>query len=335
MFYVLPGDPSIIMLDKMEDKEQIEQIRKKYAFDKPIYIQYLYYINDISILSIHENEQKDKYNYLDENKYNYASLLTLGNKTVVIKIPYLRNSYSKKGKRVVDVIIETLPNTIILATSSILVTIMLGIPMGIIAAIKKDKFLDSLISIISVMGVSLPSFLSSIIISWFFGYYISSYTGLSMTGGIYTIDDYGESYSIDIKNIILPSLALGIRPIAVLVQITRNGLIDIYHKDYMLTAYAKGIRGRVVLFKHAFINVLNPIITSMSGWFVSMLSGTIFVEYIFGWNGLGKELVDALNNLDINLLMGIVLTLSFIFVFTNVFIDFMCKVIDPRIMNNK
>ena len=167
--------------------------------------------------------------------------------------------------------------------------------------------------------------------AWLFGFVLQKYTGLAMTGSLFEVDDYGTGEQIVWKNLILPALTLGIRPLAVVTQLTRNSVLDVLKEDYIRTARAKGLSTYRILFFHALPNALNPVVTSMSGWFASMLAGAVFVEYIFGWNGLGKEIVNALNYLDLPLVMGAVLTLSICFVLITIVTDIIYYLLDPRI----
>ena len=141
----------------------------------------------------------------------------------------------------------------------------------------------------------------------------------------------GERLQLLWKNIILPSVVLGIRPLAVIIQLLRSNLLEVLSEDYIRTAYAKGLSRNQVVFKHALKNSLNPVITAISGWFASLLAGSIFVEYIFGWKGLGKEIVEALNQLDIPVVMGAVLTIAFFFIIINIVVDLIYAYLDPRI----
>src|SRR6056300_373440 len=183
--------------------------------------------------------------------------------------------------------------------------------------------------------MSVPSFFSAILFSWLFGYVLHEFTGLNMTGSLYELDDYGEENRLQWKNLILPSIVLGIRPLAVIIQLTRSNLLEVLSQDYIRTAYAKGLSQYQVIFKHALKNAINPVVTAISGWFASMLAGAIFVEYIFGWKGLGKEIVEALNQLDIPVVMGSVLTIAFFFIIINIVVDFIYAYLDPRINNLK
>jgi len=330
LFNVLPGDPARMMLDQREDTEQLQNIRKKYGFDQPLTTQYLYYLNDLSPISIHSNNP-DNYTFLDPDKYTYTKLFSVGNETVVLKYPYLRKSFQKNDKKVSEVIAETLPNTAILAVSAITIAIVVGVFFGILSAIYKDTFFDRFIAVISTLGMSVPSFFSAILAAWLFGFVLHKYTNLNMTGSLYEVDDFGEHIYIQWKNLILPAIVLGIRPLAVVIQLTRNSLLEVLNQDYIRTAKAKGLSTYKIMKTHALKNALNPVVTAVSGWFASMLAGAVFVEYIFNWNGLGKEIVNALNTLDLPVIMGSVLIIATMFILINILVDILYGVLDPRI----
>lgn len=319
-----------MMLGQNEDSEQLAIVKKKYGFDKPLATQYAYYLNDLSVLSFHSNTQED-YTYLQDNKYTALQLFTVGNITTVLKYPYLRESFTKQGKKVSTVLGETLPNTFVLAVSAIIIALILGVFLGIISALKKDTFIDSAIQIISTIGMSVPSFFSAILFAWFFGFVLHKYTNLEMTGSLYELDNYGEKVNLKLKNLILPAIVLGIRPLAVVIQLMRNSLLEVFNQDYIRTARAKGLSEFQIIKKHAIKNALNPVVTAISGWFASMLAGAVFVEYIFGWNGLGKEIVNALNTLDLPVIMGSVLIIALLFIIINIFVDIIYAWLDPKV----
>lgn len=327
LFNVL-GDPAQMMLDQNASEAQRLKIQQKYGFDLPLHQQYFYFLNDISPLSIHSNKP-DVLNYFSPEKYNGYSF-ALGGTRLALKWPYLRTSYQRQGKKVSTIIQETLPNTFILALSSISIAVVLGLLLGILAGYYKGSTLDSCLVFFSTLGMSLPSFFSAILFSWIFGHVLSDLTGLDMTGSLYEMDDFGEAQHLQLKNLVLPALVLGIRPIAVIVQLVRSGMIDVLQQEYIKTAYAKGLNAVQVVYRHALKNTLNPVITAVSGWFASMLAGAVFVEYIFGWRGLGKEIVTALNTLDIPVVMGAVLVIASLFVLINILVDFLYIYIDPK-----
>ena len=329
LFTILPGDPARMMLGQNETAEQVAIVKKKYGFDKPMSVQYLRYLNDLSPISFHSKNSED-YTYLS-GKYNATKLFSVGNTTIALKFPYLRESFQKNGKKVSEVIAETLPNTFVLAVSAIVIAMVIGIFLGIISVLFKDGFIDKAVQLISTLGMSVPSFFSAIIFAWIFGFLLHKYTNLNMTGSLYEVDDFGNGKYIQWKNLILPAIVLGIRPLAVVSQLMRNSLLEVLDEDYIRTAKAKGLSFYQIIKRHALKNSLNPVVTAVSGWFASMLAGAVFVEYIFGWNGLGKEIVNALNTLDLPVIMGAVLVIATLFILINIFVDIIYGWLDPKI----
>jgi len=330
LFNVLPGDPAKMMLGQNQTAAQVEAVKKKYGFDKPVITQYFYYLNDLSPLSVHLDVD-GHYTSLGSNKYTARRLFSIGATEVVIKAPYLRESFTKQGKKVTEVIGETLPNTFVLAIAAIVIAVILGVLFGIISALQKDSWVDKTIQVFSTFGMSVPSFFSAILFAWLFGFVLHEFTNLEMTGSLYELDDFGEQMTLQWKNLILPAVVLGIRPLAVIIQLMRNSLLDVLSEDYIRTARAKGLSEFNILWRHAIKNALNPVVTAISGWFASMLAGAVFVEYIFGWNGLGKEIVNALNTLDLPVIMGAVLVVAIIFITINILVDFVYAWLDPRV----
>lgn len=333
LFTILPGDPAQMMLDQNENSQQLEQLKKKYGFDLLVRQQYLYYLNDLSPVSVHPANEEHFAHYRSE-KYGGIVLFSIGRSNWVLKWPYFRTSYQKTGKAVTAILRETLPHTILLAVASISIGVFFGILFGTLAMFYKDRILDRFLLFFSTLGISVPSFFSAILFSWFFGYVLKDYTGLQMTGSLYHLDDYGESYTIQWRNLLLPAIVLGIRPLALVTQLIRSSLLEVWQADYIRTAGSKGLSPLQILWKHALKNALTPVVTATSGWFASLLAGAVFVEYIFGWKGLGREIVAALNGLDIPVIMGAVITIAFIFTLINFCVDWIYVILDPRVRNH-
>ena len=218
-------------------------------------------------------------------------LLPIGSYSLVLKYPYLRTSFKKTGKSVSSIIAATLPNTIILAVSSILIALVIGVVVGLLSAVLKDSLFDRFALFFGVLGMSIPSFFSAIIVAWLFGFVLSDFTGLNMTGSLFTVDDYGRGEYLSLSNLILPAITLGVRPLAVIIQLTRSSVLETLSQDYVRTAFAKGLPFKKVMQKHVSRHSLNPVITAVSAWFVSMLAGPVFVEYLFAWNGIRNAIV--------------------------------------------
>lgn len=332
LFNILPGDPARMMVGQRADEESLRAINRDLGLDKPITTQFIMYVNDLSPLSVHNTEDTEHHLYLDDEKYApYTKLFGVGNDQVLIlKSPYLRRSYQTKRK-VSELLLERLPETAVLAVVSILIGTLLGVLMGVFAAVNRGSRFDNLVLVISVFGISVPSFFAAIIIAWVFGFLLSDYTGLDMWGSLYTLDDYGNGEYLDLKNLILPAATLAIRPLAIVVQLTRSSLLDVFGQDYIRTAKAKGLSFYKIVMKHALKNALNPVITAMSGWFAALMAGSVYIERVFDWKGLGNELYVATIKYDFPIMMGIVLMMASMFVIINILVDITYGFLDPRV----
>jgi peptide/nickel transport system permease protein len=316
------GDPSRLIMGQRADAVTQENIRKDLYLDQPKWKQFLFYLDDVSPVSIHSKEEI-------ENK-KLRGIFIGGNTKLAFKIPYLRRSYQTK-KEVWQVLMEALPGTLLLAIAAMIFAVFFGVFFGVMAAVKKDSWMDTSSVFTSILGISAPSFFMGIIIAYIFGFVLSRYTGLHMAGSWFDLDEITGEKHLTITNLILPAITLGIRPLAIITQLTRSAMLDVLNQDYIRTAYAKGLSKRVVIWKHALRNALNPVITAITGWFAELLAGAFFVEYIFGWKGIGKITVDALEKLDFPVVMGSVLVSSAFFIFINILADLLYGVIDPRV----
>jgi peptide/nickel transport system permease protein len=201
----------------------------------------------------------------------------------------------------------------------------------VLSAINKDTWFDKIAMVLSVSGMALPSFFAAIIFAWVFAFLLAPYTGLSMFGSMYSVDDLGRGEFLNLRNLILPAIVLGIRPLGVVVELTRSSMLDVLSQDYIRTAKAKGLNKFTILAKHSLRNALNPVVTAISGWLASLMAGAVFVEYIFDWKGVGVAIVDALNKYDFPVVMGAVIFISIILVIINIIVDIIYVFLDPRI----
>ena len=331
LFNILPGDPARMMLGQRADAESIEIINRDLGRDKPVGTQYLNYLNDLLPISLHNNADPDHFFYLNPDKYApYTTLLKIGRTSIVLKAPYLRRSYQSQRK-VSDIIATAFPQTALLAVVALSFALILGILLGVLSAIYKDSWVDRLTLVLSTLGMSLPSFFAAILIAWFFAYVLADWTHLNMFGNLYTVDDYGTGEYLDLKNLILPALTLGIRPLATLTQLTKNSMLEALSQDYIRTARAKGIPERRVIFHHALRNALNPVVTSASGWLAGLLAGAVFVEYVFDWKGMGIVIVDGLDKYDFPVVMGAILFICVLLIVINILTDILYGLLDPRV----
>ncbi len=226
---------------------------------------------------------------------------------------------------------EALPGTLLLAIAAMALAVMLGIPLGVLAAVKQNTWLDTSAVFTSIIGISAPSFFMGIIIAYVFGFILSDWTGLHITGSWFDIDVDTGAKRLTLQNLILPAITLGIRPLAIITQLTRSAMLDVLDQDYIRTAYAKGLSKRTIIWRHGLRNALNPVITAVTGWFAELLAGAFFIEYIFGWKGIGKTTVDALEKLDFPVVMGSVLVSATFFILINILADILYGIVDPRV----
>ena len=323
------ADPARLVVGQTGDKKTLDNIRKELYLDQPKWKQFVLYLNDVSPVSVYtkkEIEDKKLHGFFiggaEPNSYRFG-----------IKVPYLRRSYQTK-KDVIDVLLEALPGTLMLAFAAMLFATIAGIFLGVVAAVKQNTWLDNTSVFTSVIGISAPSFFMAIVIGYVFGIVLHSFTGLPLTGSWFAIDETNGERYLTLQNLILPAITLGIRPLSIITQLTRSSMLDVLNQDYIRTAYAKGLNRSQVVYRHALRNALNPVITAITGWFSELLAGAFFVEYIFGWKGIGKVTVDALEKLDYPVVMGSVLFAASIFVLVNILADVLYGMIDPRIKMN-
>jgi peptide/nickel transport system permease protein len=325
LLFRLLGDPSRMIAGQRSDAGTLASIRKQYHLDDPIGIQYLSYLNDLSPISINGIHHKPS--------VPFTWIIKLKSRGVMIKYPDLGFSFQTR-RPVIYLILERLPGTLILAVSSMVLALGIGIPSGIIAALSFGRWPDRILSVIAMLGVSAPSFVVAIGLIWAFAIYLGSNTGLPMTGFLWEADLWTQGYIWNFSTLILPTLALGLRPLSVILQLTRSSMLEVLTLDYIRTAKAKGVNYFTIIFFHALPNALNPVITAASGWFAALLSGVFFIELLFDWQGLGKLTVGALQQSDFPLLMGCVLTVGIIFMVIQQGTDVLNYALDPRQRKN-
>lgn len=327
LFNIVPGDPVRMMLGQRADEADVQVIREELGLNQSVFKQYTDYLNDLSPISFYRNTTED--NDYDRFKH-YCVVAKVGDVDVLLKTPYLRYSYQSK-RAVGTILSEAFPNTLILAIVAILFALIVGVTIGVMTAVFNTDFLNKLTLFITTIGMSLPSFFAAILVAWLFGYVWESFTGLSMTGNLYSVDDYGNGAFLDLKNLILPAFTLGLRPLAIVVELTRTSLLEALSMDYIRTARAKGLKQWRVVTIHALRNAMTPVVTAISGWFASLLAGAVFVEYVFDWKGIGVIIVDALDTFDFPVIMGAVLLIGFMLIIINIVVDIIYGILDPRV----
>jgi len=322
IIFLAPVDPAQLTFGQRAETGAVAAKRKALGLDQPLYMQLAYYLRDISPINIIPIE------VADQRRYQYLRLLPLGDKSLLLKKPYLRESY-QTGRSVSTILAEAIPKTILLALFAIILACIIGIFLGVVAAVHKNSFTDNLAIVCSVIGYSLPSYVTAIILALIFGFYLGDWTGLNVQGSIIELDDFGDPVYV-FKNLLLPGIALGIRPVAIITLLTRSSMLDVLQMDYMRTAKAKGLQRTRLLLKHGVRNAMNPVATAVTGWFAALLAGAFFVENVFNFKGLGEVTVTALIHFDIPVVMGAVIFTSITFVVINILVDILYAYLDPR-----
>jgi len=281
LFHAIPGDPARMMLGLRPDVTTIEMLREQWGYDKPLVVQYGMFLKR-------------------------AAMGDLGRST-------------NDNRVVLDTILERAPATALLALSSMLFATVIGLPAGILAAVRRNTWLDFTSMLATLAGISIPIFFLAILLGWIFAYELRWFP---VTG---YIGQRGWAA------LVLPSVALGTRPMAILARLTRSSMLEVMRQDYVLTARAKGQREAVVLLKHAFRNAFNPVFTALSGSLAALLVGSFFVEFIFVWPGIGLLAIQAIQTRDLPMIQGTVLFAAFVFVIVNLLADIGYRILDPRV----
>ncbi len=324
LFSVSFPNPENMAVGQRTDLETQNAIKKEFGLDQPRWKQYSLFLADISPISIHKGDPSEL-----RSKYKVILGLDLKGLSILLKQPYLRSSFQSR-ERTELIIARAFKGTFVLALVSIIFAAFIGIFLGVISSLKVNSWLDNTILFLSTLGISIPSFFSAIVLAWLFGFVLHDFTGLQMTGSWQDLDPFeGRFYAW--KNLLLPALALGVRPLSIFVLLTRSSMLETLNKDYIKTALSKGLSYPKILRRHALPNALNPVITAISGWFASLLAGAFFVEYIFNWRGLGKVTIEALEMSDLPVVMGSILFIACIFIGLNIVVDLIYVKLDPRV----
>lgn len=278
MLNVVPGDPVALMMKEHASPDVIARVRAQMHLDDPVIVRYFRFLWDA----------------------------VQGDMGVSIKLK----------RPVTNLIAAAFPNTLILAASAALVSWIIGIPVGILSAVRRDTVLDHLFMGISLLGVSMPIFWSALLFQYVFAMQLK---WLPVAGF------YGFKY------LILPAVVLGWSSAGVIARLTRSSLLDVMRNDYIRTARAKGLRETGVITRHALKNALIPVVTIMAIQVASLLSGAVITEAIFGIPGVGRISVDAIQSRDMPLLQGSVLFATALVILGNLVADLLYAVLDPRI----
>ncbi len=323
IIYLAPVDPTRLTFGQRSDSATVKAKKAELGLDQPLRVQLAMYLNDISPISLYGDFDES------QKKYHYYKVIDFGENGLVVKMPYFRESY-QNGRAVTKILGDAIPKTALLALIAITFATILGISLGVLASLRQNSWVDNLTSVLAIIGYSLPSYVAAMLFALFFGYWLGDLTGLNIQGSVFELDDFGDE-RIVWRNLVLPALALGLRPVAIITLLTRSTMLDVLSMDYVRTAKAKGLSFWRTIIKHALRNALNPVVTAISGWFAALLTGAFFIESVFSYKGLGEVTVNALINFDIPVVLGSVLFTAAIFILINTLADMLYAWIDPRV----
>ena len=274
---MVPGGP--FLSEKSIRPQATAALEAKYGLDKPLFQRYLTYMSD----ALHGD---------------------------------FGDSLKQRGRTVMSIIQMKFPVSARVGGISVLVSLLLGIPLGCIAALKRGKFLDSLISVVATCGIAVPSFVICTLLMYTLGVKLRVLPTMGLNGW---------------KNYIMPVIALSFYPTAYIMRLMRSSMLDVLGQDYMRTAKAKGVAGFWIIFKHALRNAVLPVVTYVGPMLAYTVTGSFVVEKIFVIPGLGGEFIGAISGRDYTLIMGTTIFLATLIIVMNVVVDIVYKLVDPRI----
>lgn len=319
--YLTPVDPTRLTFGQRMDESTVELKRKQLGLDLPFHRQVLKYLGDVSPLVITSADRwSEAYQGI---KFSVGSVL------IGIKKPYLRESY-QSGRSVSSILSQAFPNTLYLSIAALIMALIIGVVLGVSAALFKGTWIDNAVIFFSTLGYSVPSYVTAITLAVIFGYYLRTTTGLNIQGSLFELNDLGDDIVVW-KNLLLPAISLGIRPISIVTQLMRSSMLQVMDEKYVIAARAKGLSNIQLIRGHILKNAMNPVVTALSGWFAALLAGAFFVEFIFNFKGLGFVTVNALLNYDIPVILGALLFTCTLFILINIAVDLLYKILDPRI----
>ena len=277
---LVPGGP--FLSEKAVSPKAMAALEAKYGLDKPLFEQYITYLTD----ALHGD---------------------------------FGDSLKQRGRTVTSIIVTKFPVSARVGGVAVLVALLLGIPLGCIAAMHRGKFLDNLISVISTCGIAVPSFVICTVLMYFLGVHLKILPTYGLTSW---------------KHYVMPVMALSFYPIAYIMRLMRSSMLDVLGQDYMRTCKAKGVSQAVSIFKHALRNAILPVITYVGPMLAYTLTGSFVVEKIFTIPGLGGEFIGSISSRDYTVIMGTTIFLATLLIVMNVIVDIIYKIVDPRIKLN-
>jgi ABC-type dipeptide/oligopeptide/nickel transport system permease component len=307
LMHQVPGGP--FDGEKKLPPEILSNINEKYHLNDPLPVQYLNYMGNIVVPRVYNGELNSG------QKSDYFINVQLGENTYFQWMNF-GPSYKSKSRTVNDIFRDQLPISAQLGVLALLLAIIIGVPLGIIAALRRNTKFDYLAMSVAILGVSVPAIILGPLLVWFFG----------VTLKVLPVSGWGTP-----EQLVMPTFALGFASSALIARLTRASLLEVLHEDYVRTARAKGLSERNVVVIHAMKNALIPVVTIIGPLFAALVTGTFVVETIFGIPGLGRYFIDSISNRDYPVIMGTVLLYAALLVISNLFVDLAYAWLDPRI----
>lgn len=278
MVRLAPGDPAVLLAGEFADQATIERIRERFGLDRSMPEQFAVFVSNLA--------QGD-----------------LGRST-------------RTNRLVTEDLAQFFPNTLELAFGAIIVALVIGIPAGVLSAVKRNSWVDALVTFIALLGVSMPVFWFGLLAILFF----------SVELGWFPVAGRGT-----FSHVVLPAITLGVSSTAIIARMTRSSMLEVLDQDYVRTARAKGLMGRTTIIKHALRNALVPVVTIGGLEFGRLMAGAVLTETVFTWPGVGRLLVDSILARDYPVVQGAVLLIAVSFIIVNLLVDLIYGLIDPRI----
>lgn len=299
LVHLSPGDPVMLLLGEEATPEDYQRLMRVYGFDRPLRVQYFAWVTNA----------------------------LQGDFGVSIR----------QGVPVTTLLFERMGATLELAVVSVLIAVTLGVPLGVLAAVKRQTVLDYGSMVIALVGVSMPGFwLGLVFLSYIainIGFFPMFGRGGSVFVGIWNLITKFDASLLreGIRYILLPAISIGTAMMAIITRLTRSSLLEVLGKDYIRTARAKGVNQKRVVFKHGLRNALLPVITIVGIQFGAMLGGAVVTETVFAWPGVGRLIVNAISQRDFPIVQGGVLMMAIVFTMVNLMVDVSYAVLNPRI----
>lgn len=286
--HVLPGDPVLVILgsERSPEPEQVEAVRHELGLDRPLGQQYLDWLGKFSRFDLGDS--------------------------LVDQEPIARS------------VAERLPRTLELVLLATVLSVVVAVPMGVVAALKRNRAPDWILSTLAATGISMPVYVVATLLVLLFGIQLHWLP----TGGYTALEDAPAKHALQV---ILPAITLAFGLGATIARMTRSAVLEVLHQDYVRTARAKGVAERKVIYRHALRNALIPVVTVIGVQVGTLIGGTVLVEYIFNWPGLSTLLITAISRRDYPMVQGVILVTSSLLILINLVVDLLYGLLDPRV----